>query len=158
MPVGALRASAGKLFRGPSLAATNTRVRRGATGSVCGPSENGGGGTGGCARDSGSDCVLWSPGRSPDASRRTPSGARRRLDSPERTVGLASDESTPHRARLATSLIDPGSRLYPTACIMSNIGMYMAATMPPITTPITTIMIGSSTEVSASTAVSTSSS
>ena len=37
-------------------------------------------------------------------------------------------------------------------------GRYIATTMPPITTPITTIMIGSSTEVSALTAASTSSS
>ena len=48
---------------------------------------------------------------------------------------------------------------YPcTALIMSNIGMYIATTIPPITTPITTIMMGSSTEVSADTAASTSSS
>jgi hypothetical protein len=45
-----------------------------------------------------------------------------------------------------------------TALIMSNIGMYIATTMPPMMTPMTTIMIGSSTEVSAATALSTSSS
>jgi hypothetical protein len=46
----------------------------------------------------------------------------------------------------------------PTALIMSNIGRYMATTMPPMTMPMTTIMMGSSTEVSAATALSTSSS
>ncbi len=45
-----------------------------------------------------------------------------------------------------------------TALIMSNIGMYMAITIPPITMPMTTIMIGSRIEVSAATAASTSSS
>ncbi len=49
-------------------------------------------------------------------------------------------------------------RRYCTALIMSNMGRYMATTMPPITTPITTIMIGSRIEVSALTAASTSSS
>jgi|GEM_PF-4910246 len=42
--------------------------------------------------------------------------------------------------------------------IMSNMGRYMATTMPPITMPITTIMIGSRMDVSAVTAASTSSS
>jgi hypothetical protein len=44
------------------------------------------------------------------------------------------------------------------ALIMSNIGRYMATTIPPITTPMITIMIGSRIEVSAVTAASTSSS
>ncbi len=45
-----------------------------------------------------------------------------------------------------------------TAFIRSNIGRYIAITIPPIRTPITTIMIGSRIEVSAVTAASTSSS
>lgn len=42
--------------------------------------------------------------------------------------------------------------------IMSNMGMYMATTMPPMTTPMKTIMMGSRMDVSALTAASTSSS
>jgi hypothetical protein len=56
---------------------------------------------------------------------------------------------------------EAGCGVYPCACaalIMSNMGRYMATTMPPITTPITTIMMGSRIEVSAPTAASTSSS
>jgi hypothetical protein len=54
---------------------------------------------------------------------------------------------------------NPPGRPQPCAVlIMSNMGRYMATTMPPITTPITTIMIGSRIDVSAVTAASTSSS
>jgi hypothetical protein len=47
---------------------------------------------------------------------------------------------------------------YCTAFIMSKIGRYIATTMPPTTTPSTTIMIGSSSDMSTLTAASTSSS
>jgi hypothetical protein len=45
-----------------------------------------------------------------------------------------------------------------TTLISLNIGRYMAMTMPPTIDPMTTIMIGSMSEVRESTAVSTSSS
>lgn len=45
-----------------------------------------------------------------------------------------------------------------TALTMSKIGMYIATTMPPTTTPSTTIMIGSMSDSRALTATSTSSS
>ena len=48
--------------------------------------------------------------------------------------------------------------LYCTVFIMSKIGRYIATTMPPTTTPRTTIIIGSISERSALTATSTSSS
>jgi hypothetical protein len=52
-----------------------------------------------------------------------------------------------------------GKRLvHCTAFTMSKIGRYMATTMPPTTTPSTTIMIGSMSESSVPTAASTSSS
>jgi hypothetical protein len=47
---------------------------------------------------------------------------------------------------------------YCTVFIMSKIGRYIATTMPPTTTPSTTIIIGSINESSAPTATSTSSS
>jgi hypothetical protein len=45
-----------------------------------------------------------------------------------------------------------------TTLINLNIGRYIATTIPPTIVPITTIMIGSMSDVSESTAVSTSSS
>ena len=61
--------------------------------------------------------------------------------------------------RLCRTTTTAGTSGYPcTVLIMSNIGMYIATTMPPITTPITTIITGSRMDVRAETAASTSSS
>src|SRR5215213_1448672 len=70
-----------------------------------------------------------------------------------------------HRQPIRVKAGAAGNRVGPCAAtkstkslIMSNMGRYMATTMPPITTPITMIMMGSRIEVSAVTAAATSSS
>ena len=96
---------------------------------------------------------LAAPPRAPQATLQLNGAKRRKLPAPGEQV----------RARLPALVravvLGTSRRVRQcTALIMSNMGRYMATTMPPITTPITTIMIGSRIEVSAVTAASTSSS
>jgi hypothetical protein len=75
-----------------------------------------------------------------------------RLDAPPGTPPFQKHES---RSRGLSFHPEPPEGLRLGGVDHVEMGRYMATTMPPITTPITTIMIGSSTEVSALTAAST---
>ncbi len=67
-------------------------------------------------------------------------------------------QKTPRSRRLASIGLIDGSADHLTSVTSLKIGRYIATTMPPTTTPRNTIIIGSSREVRAVTAESTSSS
>ena len=112
-----------------------------------------------CTRNPGVGAIR--AGASPEGIPTRPAGRAGGLPLPRKGRGRRDPEVAAPAARSEqwrAKLPSPRREPYCTVEIMSNMGMYMATTMPPITTPITTIMMGSSTEVSAVTAASTSSS
>ena len=86
-----------------------------------------------------------------------PSG--KRMPSGSRSAATASRaQNTPRNSRWPSTDVIERSRGHLTSVTILKMGRYMATTMPPTTTPRKTIIIGSSNEVSAVTAASTSSS